>query len=140
EEESRKMPSPYHACVIGLNYRDRSRLYDRINKRVDCMVEDGLVQEVEGLYKQSPNGTILQAIGVKEFAPYFAGECSLENVFETIQRESRRYAKRQLTWFRRDERVCWLYPDDYEAPAQLYEQAQNMLEKARVIYDREEDI
>ncbi len=140
EEESRQIPSPYVSCVLGLNYRDRSKLYDRINVRVHGMLEAGLVKEVENLYKMNPTGTILQAIGVKEFAPYFEGTCSLEQVVETIQQESRRYAKRQLTWFRRDPRVQWLYPDDYETVNDLFAQAQALVEQPRMNNEKEEDI
>ncbi len=124
EAVSRSVPSPYHPCVFGLNYRNRETLYERINLRVHKMLEAGLLDEVKALYENHPQGTILQAIGVKEFAPYLAGECSLEQVVGTIQQESRRYAKRQLTWFRRDERVHWLYPDDYNSMQLLLNEAQ----------------
>lgn len=137
EALSRSVPSPYLPCVIGLNYRNRDTLYQRINLRVFQMLEAGLEREVEALYHNHPNGTILQAIGVKEFAPYFAGKCSLEQVVETIQQESRRYAKRQLTWFRRDPRVHWLYPDDYTNPQQLLEEAQQILEKEKMRWIKE---
>ncbi len=137
---SRSVPSPYCPCVIGLNYRNRDILYQRINLRVHQMVESGLLQEVESLYQNHPNGTILQAIGVKEFAPYFDGECSLEQVVETIQQESRRYAKRQLTWFRRDQRVHWLYPDDYADAQQLLDEAQRIVEIQRNRFLKEGEI
>ncbi len=137
EALSRSVPSPYLPCVIGLNYRNRDTLYQRINLRVFQMLEAGLEREVEALYHNHPNGTILQAIGVKEFAPYFAGKCSLEQVVETIKQESRRYAKRQLTWFRRDPRVHWLYPDDYTNPQQLLEEAQQILEKEKMRWIKE---
>lgn len=124
--ESRREPSPYSPCVIGLTYRDRSLLYDRINTRVETMIADGLTEEVKALYDKQPNGTILQAIGVKEFQPFFAGEISLAQVIERIQIESRHYAKRQLTWFRRDPRVQWLYRDDYCCETDLIEAAQDV--------------
>lgn len=129
EEESRNTPSPYAPCVIGLNYRDREHLYNRINLRVHNMLSDGIVDEVKGLYEKNPEGTIMQAIGVKEFIPYFNGESTLEEVVETIQQESRRYAKRQLTWFRRDQRVNWLYPDDYSSVAEVYDSADSLLKE-----------
>ncbi len=137
EALSRSVPSPYFPCVIGLNYRNRETLYERINLRVYKMLEAGLLEEVKALYVNHPKGTILQAIGVKEFAPYLAGESSLEQVVEIIQQESRRYAKRQLTWFRRDERVQWLYPDDYTDMQQLLVEAQNLLQIQKDNYSKE---
>lgn len=136
EEESRCVPSPYNACVFGLNYRDRSRLYERINSRVHVMLEMGIVDEIKSLYQTNPKGTIMQAIGVKEFIPYFNGERSLDETVQTIQQESRRYAKRQLTWFRRDERVQWLYPDDYNIQNDLFDYADKLL-KERISSDKE---
>ncbi len=136
EEESRKIPSPYNACVFGLNYRDRSLLYDRINSRVHVMLEAGIVEEIKTLYQNVPQGTLMQAIGVKEFIPYFKGECSLDEVVQNIQQESRRYAKRQLTWFRRDKRVQWLYPDDYVDVDVLYDHADELL-KLKISMNKE---
>ncbi len=138
EALSRSVPSPYYPCVLGLNYRNRDNLYERINLRVHRMLEAGLLDEVEALYRNHPKGTILQAIGVKEFAPYLAGECSLEQVVKTIQQESRRYAKRQLTWFRRDERIHWLYPDDYDDVQMLIDEAQKIFDTDKNKFLREE--
>ena len=138
EALSRSVPSPYFPCVIGLNYRSRDLLYERINLRVHKMLEAGLLDEVKALFQNHPNGTILQAIGVKEFAPYLIGERSLEEVVATIQQESRRYAKRQLTWFRRDERVHWLYPDDYDDTQLLLHEAQSILEICKNHFIKEE--
>lgn len=125
-EESRGIPSPYKPCVIGLTYRDREKLYDRINLRVHKMLDAGMLKEAEAIYQKHPDGTLIQAIGLKELYPYFAGECSLADAVEKIQMESRRYAKRQLTWFRRDERVHWLYRDEV-ANDQLVDEAQSVL-------------
>ncbi|OCN03280.1 tRNA (adenosine(37)-N6)-dimethylallyltransferase MiaA [Clostridium sp. W14A] len=111
-ERSRREPSPYDACLIGLDYRDRNRLYEAINRRVDSMVEAGLVREAERVLGLPAGTTARQAIGYKEFLPYFNGECSLEEAAEQVKRESRRYAKRQLTWFRRQEQVEWIYLDE----------------------------
>jgi tRNA dimethylallyltransferase len=126
-ESSRSVPSPYEPCVIGLNYRNRELLYERINLRVEKMLAAGLEREVRAIYETNPTGTLMQAIGVKEFIPYFKQEISLEQVIDTIQRESRRYAKRQLTWFRRDPRVHWLYRDDVESSSQLLDMAQQII-------------
>ncbi|MCI9576465.1 MAG: tRNA (adenosine(37)-N6)-dimethylallyltransferase MiaA [Clostridiales bacterium] len=111
-QQSRQMPSPYQVCMIGLDYADRQVLYDRINRRVDQMLEQGLVEEARRVLAQ-PNGqTALQAIGYKELQPYFQGEISLEQAAENMKQETRRYAKRQLTWFRREKKIHWIYPDE----------------------------
>lgn len=87
----------YNAYIAYLNMSDREKLYDRINKRVDQMIEDGLVQEVKGLYDK---GIYPHAIGYKEFIPYFNNEISLETAISDIKQNSRHLAKRQMTWFR----------------------------------------
>lgn len=106
-----KSESPYNPCMIGINYSDRAKLYDRINARVDKMVKDGLVEEARHVLSKSDLGTSYQAIGYKELKKYFDGERSLEECIERLKMQTRRYAKRQLTWFRRDERIKWVYPD-----------------------------
>lgn len=110
---SRMTESPYNTCVIGITCRDRQKLYDKINLRVLKMAEAGLVEEERRIYEESGLKTAHQAIGYKELIPYFDGSASLEECIEKIQQETRRYAKRQLTWFRRDERVNWIFTDDY---------------------------
>lgn len=109
--DSRKHPSPYHVCMIGLNFSDRQILYQRINQRVDDMLQNGLLEEAREVLAHPSAKTAWQAIGYKEFAPYFAGDVPLEEAVETMKRETRRYAKRQLTWFRRDPAIRWIYPD-----------------------------
>ncbi|MDF1495743.1 tRNA (adenosine(37)-N6)-dimethylallyltransferase MiaA [Caproiciproducens sp. CPB-2] len=111
---SRQTPSPYDTCIIGLDFQDRQKLYDRINLRVDRMIQDGLLAEAEEILNRPGAQTALQAIGYKELLPYFRSECSLDEAVESIKRESRRYAKRQLTWFRRDENIRWIMVDEYE--------------------------
>ncbi len=108
---SRSTPSPYDTVMIGITYRNREKLYERINKRVDIMLENGLLDEARRYYDMAQKGAG-QAIGHKEFAPYFRNECSKEDAVETLKRETRRYAKRQLTWFMRDERINWIYADE----------------------------
>ncbi|MBO1101836.1 tRNA (adenosine(37)-N6)-dimethylallyltransferase MiaA [Enterococcus hirae] len=88
----------YDYCMIGLN-TERALLYQRINQRVDSMLEEGLLEEVRFVYELG-EVQASQGIGYKEFYPYFKGEESLENVVEQLKMNSRRYAKRQLTWFR----------------------------------------
>ena len=103
--------SPYDPVMIGLNFSDRELLYDRINLRVDRMLEMGLVEEARMVLSKENVATVGQAIGYKEFKPFFAGEKSLEECIGSVKQDSRRYAKRQLTWFRRDERINWIYRD-----------------------------
>ncbi len=109
-EDSRRKDSPYRLCYLGIQFSRRQILYDRIDQRVDQMVAAGLVEEVFEASKQSLS-TAAQAIGYKELLPYFSGECSLQDAIAQIKQSSRRYAKRQLSWFRRDDRIVWLYPD-----------------------------
>ncbi len=107
KEMSRQEPI-YDACIIGLNYTDRAILYERINNRVDLMLENGLLEECRAVYDNEQLGTVCQAIGYKEFIPFFKGERSKEECIAKIKQYSRNYAKRQLTWFRRDERIMWV--------------------------------
>lgn len=109
DEETKKRPKRYDAVKIALTFADRTVLYDRINARVDKMVSDGLFDEVKGLLDSglSPESTSMQAIGYKEPAAYFRGEMSKDEAIELIKLSSRRYAKRQLTWLRRDTTVLW---------------------------------
>lgn len=110
-EASHTEETPYDFCVIGLTAEDRAFLYDQINRRVDLMAERGLLEEAAAFFREYPAGTAKQAIGYKELAPYFQGECSLEQALDKLKMETRRYAKRQLTWFRRYEVIHWLMID-----------------------------
>lgn len=106
--------SPYESLIIGLDYDDREVLYSRINRRVDAMIEAGLEGEVRSLVSRgllSAESTAGQAIGYKEMLGYIAGDCSLGDAVEKIKLGTRRYAKRQLTWLRRNPSINWLYPD-----------------------------
>lgn len=110
-ENSMLIDSPYDALYIGIGYKDRQKLYDRINKRVDLMLEAGLENEArQMLGKQGL--TARQAIGHKELQPYIDGKITLDEATENLKKETRRYAKRQLTWFRRNENINWLYADE----------------------------
>lgn len=110
-ENSMLIDSPYDALYIGIGYQDRQKLYDRINKRVDLMLDAGLENEArQMLGKQGL--TARQAIGHKELQPYIDGNITFDEAVEGLKRETRRYAKRQLTWFRRNENINWLYADE----------------------------
>ena len=121
DAETKAIPPRYEAVRIVLDYEDRAELYRRIDSRVDEMVAQGLFDEVKALLDEglSPDMTAMQAIGYKEPAAFFRGELTREEAIELIKRESRRYAKRQLTWLRRDDsalRIRWgVSPDFNEA-------------------------
>ena len=110
---SRINESPYSLCMIGLNFKNRQTLYNRINKRVDEMQSAGLIDEIHSLIKMGYSKTSVQAIGYKEFFDYFSGNITLQEAVENVKQETRKYAKRQLTWFNRDTRINWLYADEY---------------------------
>ena len=111
--ETKSIPPRYNAVKLALSFHDRELMYDRINKRVDIMLEMGLLEEVENLLKMglTKEHTAMQAIGYKELTGYFSGEGTLEDALEKIKMESRRYAKRQLSWLRRDDTVKWILRD-----------------------------
>lgn len=101
---------PFQIIKIGVDL-PREELYDRINRRVDAMMSEGLEAEARAVYPHRALNS-LQTVGYKELFAHFDGAISLEEAVELIKRNSRRYAKRQLTWFRRDEEVHWFRPDD----------------------------
>lgn len=110
-EHSKLIESRYAPIYIGLGASDRQYLYDRINQRVDLMLEGGLMNEVVDFVNEEPGATARQAIGLKELAPYVRGEDDLVTCIDRLKQETRRYAKRQLTWFRRNKAVHWLMID-----------------------------
>lgn len=108
EIESRKNEVKYDYRVFAINM-DREKLYDRINKRVDIMIQKGLIEEVENLLKKyNEFPTAMQGLGYKEVVEYIQGKVLKEDMIENIKRESRRYAKRQITWFKKIENVKWI--------------------------------
>ena len=116
---SRAFPDRYRSCIIGIGYRDRQKLYDRINRRVDRMLEAGLLDEVRRFYAENAGKTVVQAIGCKELLPYLRGEQTLGEAVEKLKQETRRFAKRQLTWFRRNDKIIWIYADERESSDRL---------------------
>lgn len=113
---SKQNGSSYENLFIGLSYNDREILYNRINQRVDLMLENGLVDEAKAAYNTNL-GTAAQAIGHKELFKYFGGEMSLEAATDHLKTQTRHYAKRQLTWFRKNENINWINMDEDENPA-----------------------
>lgn len=108
EKESRKNPVEYDYHVYAINW-DREKLYERINKRVDIMIEQGLIEEVKRIYqKYDTFPTAMQGLGYKEVVEYLENKCTKEEMIEKIKMETRRYAKRQLTWFRKNKQTIWL--------------------------------
>ena len=114
--EARPAEAPYHALCLCLTCRDRAVLYSRIDRRVDEMVENGVLDEARQVYDhRDAYRTAAQAIGYKEFFPYFEGTASLTECTERLKQATRNYAKRQLTWFRRQNDAVWLYLDEEDA-------------------------
>lgn len=108
EAESRLKEIPYDYKVFALTM-DRDKLYERINKRVDIMIENGLIDEVKNLLeKYSEFPTAMQGLGYKEVRDYLQEKITKDEMIEKIKQESRRYAKRQLTWFRKNKQTIWL--------------------------------
>ena len=105
--------------IFGINFK-REKLYERINKRVDEMFEAGAVQEVEGLLKLSLSSTSEKIIGIKEISAYLKGEYNIEQAKVLMKKNTRNFAKRQLTWFGRDKRIEWISADDL-TPEQIKE-------------------
>lgn len=103
---------PFNILKIGLD-RPREKLYERINMRVDQMIEAGLVDEVRNL-KGYRHLNALQTVGYKEIFPYLDGEYALEEAVRLLKRNTRRYSKKQLTWFKRDEEIHWFHPDSFD--------------------------
>ena len=114
DQRSQALPPRWDSLRVVLSYRDRSALYARIDARVDQMVEMGLFQEVEALLNAglARSSTAMQAIGYKEVAEALSGAVSQAEAIEAIKQSSRRYAKRQLTWLRRDAGAVWIYRDE----------------------------
>ena len=130
-EDSKKTESLYNAKIVGLGFRDRSILYNRINKRVDEMVENGLIEEAKQIYKMNPSKTARGAIGYKELVLYLRGLFTLKEDINKIKMETRRYAKRQITWFKRNKSIKWFYVDDYNDYDSLLIDVAEYLEKDR---------
>lgn len=105
----------YNAVLLGL-YLNRPRLYERINRRVDSMMEEGFLEEVKSLLRRGYSSHLpaLQGLGYKQLIAYLNGEYDLDTAVELIKRDTRRFAKRQLTWFRRDKRIRWFDIDNYK--------------------------
>lgn len=132
EQKAASLPPqrPYRPLVLGLDFADRAVLYARIDRRVDRMLEQGLLDEAQLVYsRRDQYKTAAQAIGYKEFFPYFAGTAELGPCVEKLKRASRNYAKRQLTWFRHMDGVTWLDAGSPELWRQAEQRAADFLQK-----------
>lgn len=121
--ENSKAESPYEVLYLGLDAKERDFLYNRINLRVDIMLANGLEAEARDYLAQPDMSTSSQAIGCKELKPYFNGEMTLTEAAENLKQATRRYAKRQLTWFRRNKEIKWLFIDTFSSKSEMYEEA-----------------
>ncbi len=128
-KQSHQNESEYEPLYIGISYKDREKLYERINKRVDIMLQNGLLEEAKDFYKKYASKTAVNAIGYKELKPFLDGEKTLEDCVDHLKQSTRRYAKRQLTWFNRNENINWVYPDSYEDITLLYNEAERLVKK-----------
>lgn len=122
----------YDVVLIGLT-RDRAELYDRINRRVDILMEEGLLDEVKGLMDMglTQENISMKGIGYKEVMDHLDGRCSLEDAVTTIQKNTRHYAKKQLTWFRRYDKMHWFDISEYNSDEDAFEDMKEWLQKNR---------
>lgn len=128
QAESRKNPSPYEPCMIMIDW-DREILYDRINRRVDIMLENGLLEEAREFFTHEDYVTASQAIGYKELKLYFDGEKELSECVEHLKQETRKYAKRQLTWFRKDSRISLISAGETTKYDEILKNAEKIIKK-----------
>ncbi len=127
QELSHQTPSPYDVCYIGTNYSDREKLYERIEHRNNLMLKEGVLEEAKFLFEHGENCTAAQAIGYKEFYPYLKGEITLDEAMDVLKKETRHYAKRQLTWFRRNNKISWLCWDEFNDREALLAKAYDII-------------
>ena len=128
---TKAIPPRYDPIWIGLDFTNRADLYARIDKRVEIMLELGLLDEIKGLLASGipEKATAMQAIGYKEFVDALAGRASLETAVAMVQQSSRRYGKRQLTWFRRNENMNWIIREPETPASEILENARQILHK-----------
>ena len=127
-ERTRSIPPKFDPLWIGIDYVNRQELYDRIDLRVRLMVEDGLLDEIREVLSSGipENATSMQAIGYKEFVDAMAGRSTIEEAIAQVQQSSRRYAKRQLTWFRRNEKIQWLRREPGQTAEEIFSAARRI--------------
>lgn len=133
-KEQRSKESPYNFCYFVLN-KDRDKLYETINRRVDIMLENGLLQEIKMLATKGYTRDLvsMQGLGYKEILAFFDGECSQEEAVEILKRDTRHFAKRQLTWFKREKVVTWINKEDFTTEKELLERLLADLKSKNII-------
>lgn len=127
--KTQAIPPRYDPLWLGLDFEPRALLYERIDRRVGIMLEMDLEKEIRDLLSSgiSPDCTAMQAIGYKEFVAALDGQCTMEEAADEVRKASRRYAKRQLTWFRRNEKIHWLTRRDGEGSDEIIEKARQII-------------
>ena len=128
---TREIPPKYRPIWLGLDFSDRAALYRRIDRRVEIMLEAGLLEEIRSLLESGipESCTAMQAIGYKEFLPVLRGERALCDAAAEVCQSSRRYAKRQLTWFRRNQAIHWIVREEDGIPDEIFRQARQILQE-----------
>jgi tRNA dimethylallyltransferase len=123
------MKGRYQSLLLGLQW-DREQLYRRIEERVDKMLEKGLVGEVQGLIDSNPHGEMpsLRALGYRQVIPYLMGKITLEEMTRILKRDTKRFAKRQLTWFRREQGVRWIHLEEDSEPETIARQLYQIIQ------------
>ena len=126
---TQEIPPRYNPLWIGLDFADRAELYRRIDLRVSIMLEQGLVEEIQTLLSSGipAKCTAMQAIGYKEFVSALDGQCTIEEAADEVRKSSRHYAKRQLTWLRRNKNIHWITRESDDAPEEIIEQARRII-------------
>ncbi|HWT75428.1 MAG TPA: tRNA (adenosine(37)-N6)-dimethylallyltransferase MiaA [Mobilitalea sp.] len=134
-EEQRQKDSPYQFCYFVLN-KDRAMLYDTINKRVDIMLQDGLLNEVKNLAARGYTRDLvsMQGLGYKELLAYLNGEYTLEKAIDILKRGTRHFAKRQLTWFKREKDVIWVDKDQFPTETEVLGYILSKLDEHSIIH------
>ncbi len=140
-EEQKQKESPYNFAYFVLN-DDRDVVYERINQRVDIMLKQGLVDEVKALLSDgiSPSAVSMQGLGYKEIVAYLQGECTLEEAVYILKRDTRHFAKRQITWFKREEDVIWLNRSEFhQSEEEILTQMLEVIDKKEMRKNQEEN-
>lgn len=129
--KTQAIPPRYSPVWFGLDFQERSQLYERIDRRVDIMLQQGLVQEIRDLLDSGipSKCTAMQAIGYKEFVAALEGYATIEEAADLVRQSSRRYAKRQLTWFRRNQSMHWLIRSPHQRADEILEEARRIIQE-----------
>lgn len=139
QKRSKENPSEYEPLFIQPDYSDREILYNRIDRRVDMMVEAGLIEEAKSYYNIKNAVTASQAIGYKELKGYFEGDISLDEALDNLKKATRHYAKRQLTWFRKNKRINIVLCDTFNSFDELIDHVCDIVKNSEIMKGAESD-